>query len=90
MKQTIVDSLKNLQLTKEEEEKDIFISSKSTLDLLEECVLSLFGKLLAYRQQNQHALKNTLRLAWKMGSNLKIVEVGENILQFKFSSRCQL
>ena len=52
MKQTIVDSLKNLQLTKEEEEKDIFISSKSTLDLLEECVLSLFGKLLAYRQQN--------------------------------------
>ena len=25
-----------------------------------------------------------------MGSNLKIVEVGENILQFKFSSRCQL
>ena len=90
MKQTIVDSLKNLQLTKEEEEKDIFISSKSTLDLLEECVLSLFGKLLAYRQQNQHAFKNTLRLAWKMGSNLKIVEVGENIMQFKFSSRCQL
>ena len=49
MKQTIVDNLKNLQLTKEEEEKDIFISSKRTPDLLEECVLSLFGKLLAYR-----------------------------------------
>lgn len=42
MEQTIVDSLKNLQLMKEEEE-DIIISSKSTPDLLEECELSLFG-----------------------------------------------
>lgn len=42
MEQTIVDSLKNLQLMKEEED-DIIISSKSTPDLLEECELSLFG-----------------------------------------------
>lgn len=42
MEQTIVDSLKNLQLMKEKEE-DIIISSKSTPDLLEECELSLFG-----------------------------------------------
>lgn len=59
MEQTIVDSLKNLQLTREEEE-DIFISSNSSLDLLEECALSLFGRLLADRNQNQRALKNTL------------------------------
>lgn len=89
MEQTIVDSLKKLQLTKEEEE-DSFISSNSSPDLLEECELSLFGRLLVDRNQNQRALKNTLRSAWKMGSDLKIVEVGNNILQFKFSSKYQL
>lgn len=89
MEQTIVDSLKNLQLTREEEE-DIFIYSNSSPDLLEECALSLFGRLLADRNQNQRALKNTLRSAWKMGSDLRIVEVGNNILQFKFSSMFQL
>ena len=89
MEQTIVDSLKNLQLTKEEEE-DIFISSNSTPDLLEECSLSLFGRLLVDRHQNQRALKNTLRSAWKMGSDLRIVEIGNNILQFKLSSMYQL
>ena len=85
MGHTIIDSLKNLQLIKEEEE-DIFISSNNTPDLLEECTLSLFGKLLANCNQNQRALKNTLRTAWKLGSDLRIVEVGNNILQFKFSS----
>ncbi|KAK7829561.1 uncharacterized protein CFP56_029010 [Quercus suber] len=73
MEHTIVDNLKNLQLTKEEEE-DIFISSNSSPDLLEECALSLFGKLLVDRNQNQRALKNTLRSTWKMGSDLQIVE----------------
>ena len=36
------------------------------------------------------ALKSTLRLVWKMGSDLRIVEVGNNTLQFKFSSRYQM
>ena len=89
MEHTIIDNLKNLQLTKDEEE-DIFISSNSTSDLLEECTLSLFRKLLAERNQNQKALKNTLRTAWKLGSDLRIVEVGNNVLQFKFSSMYQL
>ncbi|XP_050289594.1 uncharacterized protein LOC126727712 [Quercus robur] len=89
MEQAIVDSLNKLQLTKEEE-KDIVISTKSTLDLLEECSLSLFGRLLADRQQNQRAFKSTLRSTWKMGSDLRIVEVGNNILQFRFSSMYQL
>ena len=60
MEQAIVDSLNKLQLTKEEEE-DIFISTKSTPDLIEECSLSLFGRLLADRQQNLRALKSTLK-----------------------------
>lgn len=53
-------------------------------------MLSLFGRLLADRQQNLRAFKSTLKATWKMGSDLRIVEVGNNILQFKFSSMCQL
>lgn len=86
MEQTILESLQNLQLTQEEEE-DIQITNQSRPEILEECALSLFGKLQANRQQNQRALKSTLRLAWKMGSNLRIIEVGNDTLQFKFSSQ---
>ena len=45
MEQAILDGLQNLQLTKEEEE-GIQISAPSRADLLEECHLSLFEKLL--------------------------------------------
>lgn len=62
MEQAILDGLQNLQLTKEEAE-DIQITAHSKPELLEECSLSLFGKLLSDRQQNQHALKSTLRSA---------------------------
>ena len=89
MEQGIIESLQNLQLTKEEEE-NISISAISKTEMLEECSLSLFGRLLSDRQQNLKALKSTLRSAWKMGSDLRIVEVGNNVLQFKFSSRYQM
>ena len=82
MDPSILSSLQNLQLTKEEEEA-IPILVTNCFGLLEECSLSLFGRLLSDWQQNQRALKNTLRLAWKMGSNMRIVEVGNNILQIQ-------
>ena len=86
---SILYSLQNLQLTKEEEEA-IPITVTNSSGLLEESSLSLFGRLLFDWQQNQRGLKNTLRSAWKMGSDMRIVEVGNNILQFKFSSKYQL
>ena len=89
MEQNIIECLQGLQLTKEKEE-DISISSASRLELLEEWSLSLFGRLLSDRQQNMRALKSTLRLVWKMGSDLQIVEVGNNTFQFKFRSRFQM
>ena len=85
MEQDITEELQHLCLTKEEE-GDIIITAQNRDDLLEECSLSLFGRLLSDRQQNMRALKNTLRVAWKMGSELRIVDVGSNILQFKFGS----
>ena len=54
MDQIIIESLQHLRLTKEEEE-DIAISTMSRLDLMKECALSLFGKLLSNKQQNQKA-----------------------------------
>ncbi|XP_030926558.1 uncharacterized protein LOC115953166 [Quercus lobata] len=89
MDQAVVDGLLNLRLTREEEE-EITITTRCRSDLLEECNLSLFGRLLSDRHQNQRALKSTLRSAWKMGSDLQIVDVGNNVLQFKFSSEYQL
>nr|POF10005.1 hypothetical protein CFP56_39953 [Quercus suber] len=89
MEYSVVEGLLNLRLTKEEEE-EIAITTKSRVDLLEEYSLSLLGCLLTDRHQNQRALKNTLRSAWKMGSDLQMVEVGNNILQFKFNSKFQL
>ena len=89
MDQAVIEGLQYLQLTKEEEE-DISISTTSKSELLEECALSLFGHLLADRNQNLRALKSTLRLAWKLGSDLRIVDVGKNIFQFKFNSKYQM
>ena len=73
-----MNSLEKLKLTKEDEE-DIVIANISSSEIFEECSLSLFGCFLTNHHQNQRA--------WKMGSDLRIVEVGNNILQFKFSSR---
>lgn len=89
MEQEVVDGLQNLCLTKEKE-AEIPITAQSRVDLQEECSLSLFGRLLSNKQQNQRALKSMLRAAWKMGSELRIVNVGNNILQFKFGSTYQM
>lgn len=51
MEQSMVEGLINLRLTKEEEE-EIPITTKCKADLLEECSLSLFGRLLTDRHQN--------------------------------------
>ena len=78
MDNSILYDLEKLRLTKGEEE-DIRISNPSHTELLEECSLSLFGKLLSDWKQNQQAIKNVLCSAWKMGSDLRIVDVGNNI-----------
>ena len=74
-----MNSLGNLKLTKEEEE-DIVITNSNCSGIFEECSLSLFGRLLSDCHQNLRAFKNSLKAAWKMGSDLRIVEVGNNIL----------
>ncbi|XP_050290282.1 uncharacterized protein LOC126728517 [Quercus robur] len=89
MDQAVIEGLQHLQLTKEEEE-DISISTTSKSKLLEECALSLFGRLPVDQNQNLRALKSTLRFAWKLGSDLRIMDVGKNIFKFKFNSKYQM
>ena len=74
----MIEGLQHLRLTKDKEE-DIPISTMNKFDLMEECALSLFRKLLSDKQQNQRALKSTLRAAWKMGFELRIVDVGKDL-----------
>ena len=51
MEQEVLDNFQKLQLTKEEA-NDIVITSVARAELLLECSLSLFRRLLTERQQN--------------------------------------
>nr|POE78874.1 hypothetical protein CFP56_69281 [Quercus suber] len=80
MEEDLIEELKHMKLTKEEEVQ-IAVSREGRRELTEECELSLVGRLLSNRKQNQRALKSTLRSAWKTGSDLRIVEekIGRDI-----------
>ena len=58
--------------------------------ILEEWALSHIGKFLSSRSLNQRAAKNVLHSAWKMGNDLKIMDIGEGLNQFKFSIESQI
>ena len=58
--------------------------------ILEEFSLSLIGRFLTLKQINLRAAKNLLRNMWKLGDDMKIIEVGEGLLQFKFLMESQL
>ncbi|XP_050248723.1 uncharacterized protein LOC126695976 [Quercus robur] len=89
MEEDLIEELKHMKLTKEEETK-IVVSGEGRRELIEECKLSLVGRLLLDRKQNQRALKSMLRSAWKTRSDLRIVDVGNDTYQFKFSSEYQM
>nr|POF15817.1 hypothetical protein CFP56_35255 [Quercus suber] len=58
--------------------------------ILEECSLSLLGHFLTTRPYNQRAAKELLRFVWKFGTDLRIVDVGDGLFQFKFTLESQL
>ena len=53
--------------------------------MLEECSLSLLGRFLTIRAFNQRAAKFLLRSVWSMGLELHIIDVGDDLFQFKFT-----
>ena len=89
MDSDFIERIQNISLTSEEEEP-ITIRTARRDEILEEYSLSLIRKFMTTRPFNARATKNLLRSVWKMGSNLKIVDVGEGLFQFKFSLESQL
>ena len=89
MDSDFIKRIQNISLTSEEEEP-ITIQTARRDEILEEYSLSLIEKFMTTRPFNARAAKNLLRSVWKMGSNLKIVDVGEGLFQFRFLLESQL
>ena len=64
--------------------------SNNQAKILEECSLSLMGRVHMSKPLNTRVAKKLFRLVWKFGQDLRITEVGDGLLQFKFSMESQL
>ena len=84
-----VERLQKISLT-EEEKTDIAVRVNHRRETLEECSLSMIGRFLCEKTLNLRAAKSLLRSVWRMGSDLRIVEVGTRLLQFKFLLESQM
>nr|POF18755.1 uncharacterized protein CFP56_59889 [Quercus suber] len=84
-----LERIQNLKLMMEEGE-EINVRPMQREKILEEWALSLIGKFLSSRALNQRAAENVPRSVWKMGNDLKIVDIGEGLFQFKFSIESQI
>ncbi|KAK9990945.1 hypothetical protein SO802_025930 [Lithocarpus litseifolius] len=89
MDSDFVQKLQNIKLT-EDEGVVIRVGSVHRDRILEECSLSLLGRFFTHRSFNQCVAKTLLRFVWKMGSDVRIVDVGDGVFQFKFSMESQL
>ena len=89
MDKDFVERLQKISLT-EEEETDIAVRVNHRRETLEECSLSMIGRFLCEKTLNLRAAKSLLRSVWRMGSDLRIVEVGTGLLQFKFLLESQM
>lgn len=85
----IIERMKHINLTTEEGEV-IKVRPSQREHILEEYSLSLLGKFHTTWPYNKWAAKTFLRLGWKLGQDLKIVEVGDGLFQFKFTIESQL
>ncbi|XP_050282320.1 uncharacterized protein LOC126723089 isoform X6 [Quercus robur] len=90
--EVIMDFIERLteDLTAEEDEV-IMVRSEHREKTLEEWSLSLLGRFHTTELINFRAAENHLRSAWKIeGNDLKITDVGDGLLRFKFSMESQL
>ncbi|XP_050249322.1 uncharacterized protein LOC126696683 [Quercus robur] len=84
-----IERLQSIHLTEEEGEV-IKVRSENRAKILEECSLSLMGHFHTMKPINLWVAKNLLRSVWKLGHDLKITDIGEGLMQFKFSMESQL
>ena len=89
MEAEVLDRIQKMKLTMDEDEA-MTIRSMKRDEILEEFFLNLVGRVLRLKQINLQVAKNVLQSIWKHGDNMKIIEVGEGLLQFKFLMESQL
>ena len=89
MDSEFLERIQRMKLTVDEDEA-MTVRPVRRQEILEEYPLSLIGQFLTTRSINLRAAKNLLRSMWKLGDDLKIVDVGDGLLQFKFSMESQL
>ena len=89
MDSDFIERLQRVSLTAEEDEV-IMVRPEHRAKTLEECSLSLLGRFHTTKLINFRAAKNLLRSVWKMGNDLKIMDVGDGLFQFKFAMESQL
>nr|POF25756.1 hypothetical protein CFP56_75429 [Quercus suber] len=78
MDSDFIERIQNISLTSEEEEP-ITVRAICREEILEEYSLSLIGKFLTTHPFNLRATKNLQWSVWKMGNNLKIIDMGEEM-----------
>ena len=88
LEQEMLENLKNMKLIVDEED-DIIETNEQLGKVYYECTLNLFGRFLSTKSFNRKATKDTLKSIWRMGPNFRIVEVRNEILQFKFPTDFQ-
>ena len=84
MASDFINKLQSITLTEEEGEV-IKVGVSQRERMLEECSLSLLGRFLTTRDFNLRVAKSMLRSMWRTGLDLRIVDVGDDLFQFKFT-----
>ena len=84
-----IERLGRITLTRDEDE-DISILPTHRVRNLEACSFSLLGKFLTTKTLNLWAAKNLLWSIWKLGNDIKILDVRDGLFQFQFTLECQL
>lgn len=79
MEAEVLDRIQKMKLTMDEDEA-MTIRPVKRDEILEEFSLSLVGRFLTPKQINIRAAKNVMRSMWKLGDDMKIIEVGEGLL----------
>ena len=89
METEVLERIQSMKLTTDEDEV-MAIRPVRRDKILEEFSLSLIGCFLTSKSINFRVAKNLIRSMWKLGDDLRIVELGDGIFQFKFSLESQM